>query len=158
MTRDVEKLAKSLFSLSFALKNLHSIWNFDEKICSSFFHECENGMKLLFFSSKFQLYLNYIFLKFCNIFVSFKFFRSWTCRLCFGCCEERIWILRLSPRISTNSFSWWWNWIRNGNFTHFKNSWRISRQNHEHLLCSPLTKGKQFFFSFVYKNLDIHTY
>ena len=41
----------------------------------------------------------------------------------------------------TDTLSWWWNWIWYGNTPHLQDQRRVSRQNHEHLLCCSLSQG-----------------
>ena len=57
-------------------------------------------------------------------------------------CPKRSRILRLPSRIPADSLARWRNWLRYGNSSHLKNSRRVPRQNHEHLLCRSLPQGK----------------
>ena len=48
----------------------------------------------------------------------------------------------LSAGFPTDSLSWWGYWLRHGHPPHLQDEGRVPRQNHELLLCRPLSQGK----------------
>jgi hypothetical protein len=147
-----------LFVCLFSQKKLSCNWSVWCSFCNVCFYGSIRALWLIviwdlccFFESfvdvfwmSVYIYVLSFFSTNCPVVVEWVCLISWVCfAVCFICCvadhEMGAVCFLVLCRISSMPFTWWWNWVWNGNPSHLKDQGRVPRQDDAYFLCFPFS-------------------